>query len=390
MMRKSLAAVLAATLTLAIAILAALGAGWFDGAPATRASAQATPVTPSAARIAIAPLGEALTFARDDAGRTFAVFSYERGRIEAAPLGDGEDAISFIGRLGYDGAKAQIESLSVRVVLDAASLGLPVDLGDRHIAVGTNYRQHAEEASVEGGPFLFPKYVRPTPPRAAIPAGDALLDYEVELCLVAIRPIAGGEKAQGGLVLCNDVTDRATLLRHLDPEDPESGDGFTSGKSAPGYLPVGDLFVAPRDLAAFVGTLTLQLSVNGAERQRAPATLWIWDFDRILDEARAQQGREWAYRDGAARLPFDDEGAIPARTMILAGTPGGTVFKGIYKSAYARGLARWIAGGFRGGVASHVIESHISAAKKRGDYLQQGDLVTIEVDRLGALANSVE
>lgn len=31
--------------------------------------------------------------------------------------------------------------------------------------------------------------------------------------------------------------------------------------------------------------------------------------------------------------------------MILTGTPGGTVFKGIYPSAYVRGGWAWLAGG---------------------------------------------
>ena len=57
--------------------------------------------------------------------------------------------------------------------------------------------------------------------------------------------------ASMGLVLCNDYTDRDALLRTLDPWNPGSGKGFTTGKSFPGSLPVGDLFVIPRDVRAF-------------------------------------------------------------------------------------------------------------------------------------------
>jgi len=49
----------------------------------------------------------------------------------------------------------------------------------------------------------------------------------------------------------------------------------------------------------------------------------------------------------AARLPFDADGFIPERTLILTGTPGGTVFKGIYPSAYVRGGLAWLAGGWK-------------------------------------------
>ena len=346
-------------------------------------------VQPAAPTIAIAARDDALTFARLADGRTIAVFSYRDGVVSGAPIGE-DDAIAIINRLGYDGTKALIDSASARIDVAAAELAPPVALNDRHIAAGANYREHAREASVTEGPFLFPKYAAPTASRAPVRAGDGLLDYEVELCLVAMTPIRSDAPANGGLILCNDFTDRARLLREIDPDDPRSGKGFTDGKSAETFLPVGDLFVAPRDLAAFVSTLTLQLSVDGAERQRAGVGEWIWDLDRILEEARARRDVVWTHDGGEARLPFDETGAVAARTMILAGTPGGTVFRGIYPSAYAQGLGLWIAGGFRGALPEKVIAAHIRAARASRDYLQPGALVTIEVDRMGALANRVE
>ncbi len=381
----------AAIAAAAIATGAAFGAtaaGFFDGRehlPQTRIQL-ATP----APTISIAPLEAALTFARTADGRTVAVFAYQNGKITAAPLGVDEDAISFVNRIGYGAAKGLIETLSARIEIDAATLAVPVDLGEQHIAAGTNYRDHAKEASVKDGPFLFPKYVTPTPSRAPVTAGNALLDYEVELCLVAMAAIAANERAKGGLILCNDFTDRARLLREIDTDDPRTGEGFTSGKSTPGYLPVGDLFIVPRDLDMFVSTLTLELSVNGEERQKAPATMWIWDFDRVLNEARAKSDVSWNYWGGAARLPFDEAGAVPARAMILGGTPGGTIFKGIYPSAYLRGVFGWIAGGFKGSPASRVVESHIKSAQESGGYLERGDVVSIDVDRMGALRNRIE
>ncbi len=375
-------------LFLLVGAAAAVAAGLFDD----RTKVQLTRpfIETPAPTIAIAPLDEALTFGRTADGVTIAVLSYEAGQIVGVPLFASEDAIAFFNRLGYEGARTIIEGSDRRIVADARTLAIPVALSDRHIAAGTNYSDHAEEADVGGGPFLFPKYVAPTPSRAPIPAGDALLDYEVELCLVALKDIAPSEIVSGGLILCNDVTDRATLLREINPQEPQSGEGFTSGKSAEGYLPVGDLFVVPRDLDAFVETLTLQLSVDGAERQRVKASQWIWDFENIFSEAQKKKDIEWRYRSGVAALPLDKTGALPARTMIMGGTPGGTIFKGLNPSAYLRGAFSWAASGFKGGVAKHVVEAHIRAARKSGDYLQPGALVTIEVDRMGALANRVE
>jgi 2-keto-4-pentenoate hydratase/2-oxohepta-3-ene-1,7-dioic acid hydratase in catechol pathway len=128
--------------------------------------------------------------------------------------------------------------------------------------------------------------------------------------------------------------------------NPESGVGFTSGKSAPGFLPVGDLFVVPRDVNAFSRNLVLQLSVNGVERQRSPVDLWIWDIDRILTEASRLRDRSWAFGGEVASLPFSADGTIPERTLVLTGTPGGTAFRGIYPSAYVRGGLAWLAGGW--------------------------------------------
>ncbi len=302
----------------------------------------------------------------------------------------GEDAVDLLNRLGYDAVQAEIERAEQPVEIGVSDLTIPVDIGSVHIAAATNYRQHAKEASVEGGPFLFPKYVQPTPAQARIPAGEALLDYEVELCLLTMRPLHPADGASGGLILCNDVTDRATLLRKIDPDVPESGIGFTSGKSAPGFLPVGDLFVVPRDVKAFSRSLMLQLAVNDVERQRSSVSLWIWDLDRILIEASRLREQSWSFGEATARLPFDADGRIPERTLILTGTPGGTVFKGIYPSAYVRGGMAWLAGGWNQSLASHVVESQIATARTSGAYLHPGDRVSIQVDQMGTLENQVE
>jgi 2-keto-4-pentenoate hydratase/2-oxohepta-3-ene-1,7-dioic acid hydratase in catechol pathway len=353
----------------------------------------------AAQTVDIAPLDEALTFARTgpsegtgEGARLLAVMSYKNGDVEAVDLtawAEGGDAIDLVNREGYDRVREAIMLRSARFTFDADSLVAPVSLRAAHIAVGTNYRAHAEEANVKGGPFLFPKLVAPTGPRASIPFGDGLLDYEAELCLVAMRPLGLKEKAAGGLILCNDVTDRAALLRHVDPDRPESGDGFPEGKSAPGYLPVGDLFVVPRDLDAFARTLSLTLEVNGSARQSARVDLWIWDLDRILTEARAARGRTWPYWEGTARLPFDGDGALPERAMILAGTPAGTVFNGFDWSDYAGGLWRWTLSGFKGPASRAVIERYIARMKKAKAFLQPGDIVTIETEKLGRLENVV-
>jgi 2-keto-4-pentenoate hydratase/2-oxohepta-3-ene-1,7-dioic acid hydratase in catechol pathway len=322
-----------------------------------------------------------------------AVTRYQDGRVTGVDLSGqaapGEDPIDLVNRLGLDSLEAAVRMGSPGFEIAATELDLPVQLTGQHIAVGTNYREHAEESAVTGSPFLFPKLVQPTGPRAEIPAGTGLLDFEVELCLVPLKPLGSDDPPQGGLILGNDVTDRAVLMRGVDLKDPQSGKGFTDGKSAPGYLPVGDLFVVPRDLTMFVASLTLQLSVNGIERQRAPATEWIWDLDEILNRARARREVSWSWREGTARLAFTADGAIPARTLIMAGTPAGTIFHGVPARDRRSGVLRWIGSGFRSSVVPHVIAAYVARNTAERTYLQPGDEVTIRVDRLGTLANRV-
>lgn len=344
--------------------------------------------------IEIAPIAEALTFASTRDGRIIAVTAYHDGQISGVDLSHlksrpEDDPIDLLVSLGHVALRSGIQNGTKAVQCLAAQLAQPIRLTNAHIAVGTNYKEHAEESAVTGSPFLFPKRVAPTGPWADIPAGNGLVDFEVELCLVPITPLDLDAPVSGGLILGNDVTDRAVLMRGVDLKDPRSGKGFTDGKSAPGYLPVGDLFVVPVDLNAFVSGLVLQLSVNGVERQRASVTEWIWDLEEIVRQARLKRTTVWAWREGEARLPFTDDGSISERTLIMAGTPAGTLFQGVPGKDRVRGLFRWIFSGFRGAPIPHVIDAYIARNISERTFLQPGDLVTIAVDRLGQLTNRV-
>ena len=345
----------------------------------------------------IAPLEEALTFAQtkaQDGERLIAVRAYQEGQIRGVDLSSlrasaSEDAIDLIHRLGQDAIRAFVQAAKDEVEVSSDHLGLPIRLGDQNIGVGTNYAEHAAESTVVGSPFLFPKIVQPTAWDAPIPAGDALLDFEVELCLVPLEALMPGSPVFGGLILGNDVTDRAVLLRNVDIADPQSGKGFTSGKSGPHYLPVGDLFVVPRNLPSFLSRLTLQLSVNGQVRQHAAATDWIWDLEEIVRQCRLKRDVRWTYWGGEARLAFGEAADVPARTVIMAGTPAGTVFHGVPTKDRLMGALAWLLSGCKGPLIAKVIERYIQSARAAKTYLQPGDRVDIRVDRLGCLSNHI-
>jgi len=382
-----------------IGLMAVVAAAGFvgSGPQPVRVPLRPAPTTPLRATIAIAPPDRALTFARScegSAARTIAVTRYRDGvvtGIDLTPLfRPGEDAIAAYNRLGYEAIAAFIAAAKTSVSHDADTLAVPVDLRAVHAAVATNYPEHADEAKVKSGPFMFAKIAQPTASRAAIPASKGLLDYEVELCLVTLGPLQANAGAKGGLILCNDVTDRAALLRGVDTNDTASGKGFTDGKSGAGFLPVGDLFVVPRDIKTFVQPLELHLSVNGEERQHNRVSKWIWDLDRLLVETAKRAGVVWRWREGSASLPVSRAGILPDRTLVLAGTPAGTIFQGPGPATFVRGTFDWVTKFGRGGLIAAIIERTIADDRTSGGYLQPGDVVTIRAEQLGTLENRIE
>ena len=346
--------------------------------------------------MAIAPADEALTFARstDGEGRHLILVSeYDEGAISGVDLtamldGGVTDPIAAYTKYGYDALAALADSRP-RVTVPLANLDMPVALQTSHIAVGTNFPEHARESSVTEGPFLFPKEVSPTKFDAPISKGDALLDYEVELCFVTLADTDISEPVERmGLVLCNDVTDRARLMRHIDPSDITSGKGFTTGKSAPGYMPLGNLFVIPRDLRQFLPRVELRLYRNGELMQSANQMEAIWGFDELLRQTLTRQSLTWDYQGAPVGLPIANN-VVPARTGILAGTPDGTIFKGINRSAYALGILDWLLGGWSKSIPHWVVERHIAQEQRARNYLQPGETVHIKVEYLGELKNPI-
>jgi len=274
-----------------------------------------------------------------------------------------------------------------RVSLPADKLVVPVDFNDEHVAVGTNYAEHADEAGTTR-PFLFPKRVQPGVSGDAVSAGSGLLDYEVELAVIPLEPLTAAAPPRFlGLLLSNDFTDRETLMHAVDRKDVESGKGFTTGKSFPGFLPVGGLLVIPRDYRVFAASLELQLFVNDGLRQRALVSEMVWDFDKVLAQALSRKDVRWDHRGDQVAL-FEGE-AIAPRTLILTGTPHGTVFSGVPTGVIASGIFRWLLGGWEKSPPEQVIESYIASAREAGAYLQPGDEVLIHVERLGQIRSTV-
>ena len=155
----------------------------------------------------------------------------------------------------------------------------------------------------------------------------------------------------------------------------------------PGSLPVGNLFVIPRDWRTFVPALELRLFVNDGLRQRSRAGEMVWDVGEVFEQVFVRKGVQWD--DAGRKVALFDGDSIPARTLVLTGTPHGTVFDGVPPAILARGVLRWLAGGWGLSIPAQVIEAYKDAARDARAYLQPGDDVAIHVHRLGELKSRV-
>jgi hypothetical protein len=115
----------------------------------------------------------------------------------------------------------------------------------------------------------------------------------------------------------------------------------------------------------------------------------VWDLDAILAQTFAQKERRWDDRGEAVSLIPGGGDVIPPRTLLLSGTPHGTIFDGLRARHYAGGVAGWLLGGWDRPLPAHVVAAYLADAHAAGAYLRPGQRVEIHVDRLGVLRNPV-
>lgn len=263
------------------------------------------------------------------------------------------DLIALYAELGYE-RLAAVDGPPIAAPL--ATLGPPVDYVAPFIGAGTNYAEHAEEVLLDDPPFLFPKLAGPSgwnAPVSFVPR----LDYEAELAMTPLSDIdTPNAEVEYGLVLCNDFTDRWTLIRELRLSKPMGTTGFASAKGRESFLPTGALFVIPRS-KDFYRRIEHRLYVNDQLRQRFVAGDMILKVEDIVTQAFVHRDRTFWRSDKT--VPLMPEGRIPRGTLILTGTAGGVVFKP------ANIWAPW-------------------------PYLQRGDTVRTEADGLGHLVNTIQ
>ena len=274
----------------------------------------------------------------------------ERGVVDVARarLAAGMDAAAIPATMAevIAGGSAVITALEALVAVAQAddSLWLDesgLDIGPcvpapgKIICIGLNYRRHAEESGMKipTAPVLFSKFDNVLAAHGdvvPIPPDTTQMDYEAELALVigtGGRHIAEADALAHvfGYFNANDVSARD--LQMLSGQ-------WLLGKTADGFLPIGPYLVTA-DEVADPHDLRITCTINGEMRQDSNTADLIFDVPQII-----------SYISRYVTLEPGD--------IISTGTPEG-----------------------------------VALGRPDKPWLQPGDVMTVAIDGLGALTNTI-
>ena len=187
------------------------------------------------------------------------------------------------------------------------------------IAVGLNYRRHAQEtgAAIPETPILFSKFnntLAASCQSVKLPEVATQYDYEVELGVVIGKRAAMVSEASArdyvlGYCTANDLSARDLQMRTSQ---------WLLGKSLDGFCPVGPYLVT-RDEVADPQQLELHTWVNGQERQNSNTADMIFSVAEIV----SYTSRYMTLEPGDLIITGTPEGVIlgmpQPRTWLKAG-----------------------------------------------------------------------
>jgi 2-keto-4-pentenoate hydratase/2-oxohepta-3-ene-1,7-dioic acid hydratase in catechol pathway len=227
-----------------------------------------------------------------------------------------------------------------------ARLGVAIADPPKIVCAAANYHRHVAEMGGESPPAGVAPYFFLKPPGNTLVAdgaeisigswGEAQVDWEAELAVVIgarASRVAPSEALDfvAGYTVLNDLTDRSRLVRA-----PSAGAPFTfdwlSSKARDGSCPLGSAIV-PGFLVDEPESLPIRLWVNEVLKQDSTTADMIDDVPTLIAAASEVMTLE----------PGD---------ILATGTPAGV-------------------------------------GKPRDEYLQPGDTVTIQIDGVGRLSNTI-
>jgi len=177
----------------------------------------------------------------------------------------------------------RLDPASLPLVAGSPRLGPCVGSVSKIVAIGLNYRLHAQEAgaAIPSEPIFFMKATSSIcgpNDEVIIPKGSQKTDYEVELGIVIgslARHVSQSDarKHVAGYCVVNDVSEREFQI--------ERGGQWTKGKSADTFCPTGPWLVTA-DEVPDPGKLALWTEVNGERRQSSNTADLIFGVDEIV------------------------------------------------------------------------------------------------------------
>lgn len=263
-------------------------------------------------------------------GQTHLALVTERGVVDA---GSGLTMEQVIAGQGMDKLRAMAEDKSLPVVESPVYANVLSQVG-KLVCVGLNYKAHADGVKMQlpEYPILFSKFANALAPCGAdvtLPPWEHSYDYEAELVIVMGESAwnVSEEEAMSkvfGYSCGNDLSLRDAQMR--------SGQ-WLIGKTMPGFAPCGPCIVTADSLDVAAG-IAVRSRVNGELRQDGNTADMIFDCAKVISYASKYIALE----------PGD---------LIFTGTPSGVALE---KDA----AARW---------------------------LKPGDVVEVEIEGIGTLAN---
>lgn len=181
---------------------------------------------------------------------------------------------------------AALEAIDLRKMPQVPAgtrLGVPVGGTRQFVAIGLNYRKHAQESGLEipKEPVVFTKALGSLAgpdDNIVLPPGSESTDWEVELAVVigstARQVTVDAALAHvAGYCLANDVSERDWQIKRNGQ--------WGKGKSFDGFGPVGPWLVTRAELPD-PQSIELKLEVNGQVRQRSSTADMIFGVGEIV------------------------------------------------------------------------------------------------------------
>jgi 2-keto-4-pentenoate hydratase/2-oxohepta-3-ene-1,7-dioic acid hydratase in catechol pathway len=183
---------------------------------------------------------------------------------------------------GFEPLK-HIDTTRLPLVDADARFGPPVASVGKFVAIGLNYRDHAEESGmpIPKEPVIFMKATSSivgANDDVLLPPGATKGDWEIELGVVIGRAcryvsLESARDHIAGACVINDLSERAYQL--------ERGGQWDKGKGCDTFGPIGPYLVTP-DEAGDLGSLDLWLDLNGRRMQSGSTRNLIFDVPFLV------------------------------------------------------------------------------------------------------------